>query len=225
MAKRFLDKDEVRLFYDRFGSKQDWQRFYEGAALRELLQQGRFGEASSVFELGCGTGAFALILLKEHLPASASYVGVDISSTMVGLAEKRLACFPGRATIMLTNGSLQFGYTEGTFDRFICNYVLDLLSPDDIARVVSEAHRLLKEGGLMCLVSLTHGQTLVARTVSWIWKSIHNLNPKLVGECRPLNMEDYLNCSYWKIVYHGVMSIAGIASEVLIASKTAIKRL
>ena len=32
-----LSKEEARAFYDRFGSKQDWQRLYEGQAIQGLL--------------------------------------------------------------------------------------------------------------------------------------------------------------------------------------------
>ncbi len=130
MLDRCLSKEEVRSFYNKFGSKQDWQRIYEGPAISELLRNGRFGSASSVFELGCGTGAFALELLKNQLSESASYTGVDLSQTMVGLAGKRLERFGDRAKVLLTDGSLEFGYPGGSFDCFVANYVMDLLPPD-----------------------------------------------------------------------------------------------
>ena len=34
-----LTRDEARAFYDRFGSKQDWQSIYEGRALRDLMDR------------------------------------------------------------------------------------------------------------------------------------------------------------------------------------------
>jgi ubiquinone/menaquinone biosynthesis C-methylase UbiE len=223
MSKRFLDKEEIRAFYDRFGSRQDWQRIYEGAAMRELLLHGRFGLAGSVLELGCGTGAFALVLLQRHLPESASYVGVDISSTMAGLARERLARFKDRAEIVLTDGSLSFDYRDASFDRFISNYVLDLMSPDDIVKVLAEAHRLLRADGLICLASLTHGRTIISRAVTRVWNSIHNLNPRLVGGCRPLGLAEFLERDRWIITFHDIVSIMGIASEIVIAAKTAEK--
>jgi trans-aconitate methyltransferase len=59
-----LSREEVRSFYNRFRAKQDWQRFYEGPAIRDLLAHGAFEKAQALFELGCGTGRFA-----EGLPA------------------------------------------------------------------------------------------------------------------------------------------------------------
>ena len=83
MSRRFLTREEARAFYDRFGSKQDWQRWYEGAAIRELRTHGGFEMSGSVIELGCGTGAFAEELLEHDLPTTARYLGMDSSSTMV----------------------------------------------------------------------------------------------------------------------------------------------
>jgi ubiquinone/menaquinone biosynthesis C-methylase UbiE len=223
MSKRFLDKEEIRAFYDRFGPKQDWQRIYEGAAMRELLLHGRFGLAESIFELGCGTGAFAQVLLQRYLPETASYVGVDISSTMAGLARERLARFTDRAMVLLTDGSLRFDFRDASFDRFISNYVLDLMSPDDIVKVLAEAHRLLRADGLICLASLTHGRTIVSRAVTRVWNCVHNLNPMLVGGCRPLELAEFLDRGRWNIIFHDVVSIMGIASEIVIAGKTAEK--
>ena len=128
--EKCLGREEIRSFYNRMGAKQDWQRFYEAPAISELLSNGRFESAESVFELGCGTGSFALELLKNRLPGTASYVGADISPVMVGLALKKLAPFGDRAKVLLTDGSLVFSYPPESFDRFIAIYVMDLLSPE-----------------------------------------------------------------------------------------------
>jgi ubiquinone/menaquinone biosynthesis C-methylase UbiE len=68
----------------------------------------------------------------NHLPTTAQYLGVDSSSTMVELTRKRLARFDSRAEVLQTDGSLTFTLPDESFDRFVSNYVLDLLSPDDI---------------------------------------------------------------------------------------------
>lgn len=72
-----LTPNEAKAFYDKFGSRQDSQSFYEAAALNRLIENGSFATAPSVFEFGCGTGRFALSLLQHHLSADAVYRGVD----------------------------------------------------------------------------------------------------------------------------------------------------
>ncbi len=221
MSKRFLEREEIRAFYDRFGAMQDWQRFYEGPAMRELLWHGRFNQASSVFELGCGTGAFALDLLQRHLPETASYLGVDISSKMTALAGRRIDPFKSRARVQQTDGSLRFHFPDGSFDRFVANYVLDLLSPDDITGVIEEAFRLLRDEGLICLLSLTHGRTIVARAVTGLWNCLHYLSPRIVGGCRSLELGGFLADGSWHINYQNVLNSFGIPSEIVVAAKTA----
>ena len=81
-----LRPEEAKSFYDRLGKLQDTQKFYERAALHDLVAHGAFEQASAVFEFGCGTGSFANQLLSDYLPSQATYLGVDISSTMVRLA-------------------------------------------------------------------------------------------------------------------------------------------
>ncbi len=110
---------EAKRFYDRLGSGQDWQRFYENPAISELIAHAAFDSAHSVLEFGCGTGTFAARLLQRYLPAGARYVGLDISTTMVSLAQQRLKPWPGRARVYQTDGSPRIPEPDHTFDRFI----------------------------------------------------------------------------------------------------------
>lgn len=71
---RTLSYSEARRAYDRIGTLQDTQAFYEDETTAELLRHGAFAEARAVFEFGCGTGRFAETLLEEHLGAGAFVV-------------------------------------------------------------------------------------------------------------------------------------------------------
>ena len=152
-----LSREQARRVYDRIGARQDTQAFYEDRATGILIRHAAFGSAQRVLEFGCGTGRFALQLLSRHLPAEARYRGLDLSPTMVRLAETRLAPFAARAEVVLTEGAPPASEPAASRDRFVSNFVLDLLSEDDIAAVVREAHRILVPGGLLCLTSLSLG--------------------------------------------------------------------
>ncbi|MGE5347322.1 MAG: class I SAM-dependent methyltransferase [Acidithiobacillales bacterium] len=214
---RTLTPSEARAFYDRFGSKQDLQRFYEDPAIEVLLSRAAFEEAVSVVEVGCGTGRLAERLLRERLPAGATYDGFDISSTMVNLAEGRLAPWDDRAHVHLTDGSPSLPLADRSCDRFLCAYILDLLSEDDIRSVLGEARRVLVPGGRLCVVTLTHGQSLVSRIVSLAWRWAHRLNPRLVGGCRPLRLMEFAGAG-WRVLHREVVCTIGICTEVLVAS-------
>jgi ubiquinone/menaquinone biosynthesis C-methylase UbiE len=216
-----LSHKQAKEFYDRFGKKQDWQSFYENIATEALIRHIELGKTTSILEFGCGTGRFAEKLLEKHLPPNAKYVGIDISETMVDLSRKRLIRFGNRAEVRLINGSPMLDFKAGAFDRFISNYVFDLLTFEDIQEVLREAWRVLSEDGLVGLVSLTHGFTPVSRLVGRIWLTIHKIRPMLVGGCRPVSLLSLVTEPSWKIRYNEKFSSYGVPSEVIIAQKVA----
>jgi len=155
---KVLTVSQAQAYYNWFGKKQDSQGFYENPALDDLVSNANFQSAGRVFEFGCGTGKFAARLLAEQLPSSATYVGCDVSKVMIGLAKERLEAYSERAKVIQSDGAINFPLPDHSADRVLCNYVLDLLSDDDIRRFFMEAHRVLMPGGRLCLASLTEGE-------------------------------------------------------------------
>ncbi|UCF30394.1 MAG: class I SAM-dependent methyltransferase [bacterium] len=215
-----LSTREVKRFYDRFGARQDRQGFYENAAERDLVRHSNFREARSVLEFGCGTGRFAEELLARHLPSESRYVGIDISTTMVNLAEARLKPWREHIRIIRTTGAVDLDFPAESFDRFVSCYVLDILPGEGIVRILDEARRLLVSGGLICLISLTEGKTLLSRFVTGLWKRVYLVKPSLLGGCRPVILTEYLDPESWRVTHHRVVTAWGISSEVVVAEKT-----
>jgi len=110
---------------------------------------------------------------------------------MVALARARLSTYAGRAEVRLSDGAVTIRESDGSFDRYVSNYVLDPLSRESIRQLVSEAHRLLIAGGFLCLVSLTRGGLAFQKLVSRAWSGIHSFRPALVGGCRPIELLDF----------------------------------
>ncbi len=218
---RGLTAADAKRFYDSIGKKQDVQ-FYENRALSALIAFSDFGAARSVFEFGCGTGRFAVELLGKHLSADCTYRGIDISETMIRLCTERLAAWNDRAKAELVSGPISIDTPDNSYDRFVSTYVLDLLSERDTERVLSEAHRILKPGGLLCIVSLTRGDTPFCKLVSAAWMKLFTFKPYWVGGCRPVDVGKSLDPNRWEKAHDEVISAFGISSEVLAAR--AVKR-
>lgn len=214
-----LSREQARRVYDRIGSLQDSQAFYEDRAVGLLVEHGRFAEAGSVFELGCGTGRLALRLLSGELPEGASYRAVDLSPTMVGLATERLAGYAPRATVQLSNGDPPTAEPDAGFDRFVSTYVLDLLEESEIDAVLREAHRMLRPGGLLCLASLGKGTRLASRALVAVWAALHRISPAMVGGCRPLDLLARLPRDRWAVRHHGRVVSFAVPSEVIVAER------
>lgn len=213
---RTLARQDVRRFYDRFGSKQDGQRFYEDAAIADLFEHLDLGNAKSVYEFGCGTGRVAEEMLERWLQSEATYVGVDVSSTMVALARARLTRFGARAAIRQIDGSDAFAGCDAPVDRIIMTYVLDLLPEAEIETFLSRARDFLRPGGKLGIISLTFGTTLLSRIISGGWMSIFRIAPSIVGGCRPLRVGGFVTPPL-AIGHQAIVSQFGIASEVIVA--------
>ena len=142
-----------------------------------------------MFELGCGTGRLAALLL-DGPPAG------DRESTAASTSARRWSAWPASAWRASAPAPrwhwrpAQPPRDEPTadYDRFLSTYVLDLLSEDDIAAVLVEAHRMLVPGGLLCLTSLSTGDGPGSRLMARFWSAVHRWRPALVGGCRPLDL-------------------------------------
>jgi SAM-dependent methyltransferase len=214
-----LSPEQAQRVYDRIGRAQDWQRFYEDAATTELIAHAAFDAAHAVVELGCGTGRFAAGLLGQVLPSDATYLGVDVSARMVGLASARLLPWAGRARVALVGGTERLPEADGAADRFVANYVFDLLSPEATRDALAEARRTLAPGGLLCAAGLTDADHGIPRLVSSAWRKVWTRWPVLVGGCRPVTLGNALGPTEWEIRARRVVVSWGIPSEVVIAAR------
>jgi len=214
-----LTYSQAKAYYDRFGAKQDSQSFYEDAAIDDLVKHASFQSAESVFELGCGTGRFASQLLAEYLQPTATYIGIDISPTMTKLTEQRVSQYADRAKIILSDGSMHYPLDDRSVDRVVATYVFDLLSATDIANALSEAYRVLSPNGILCLVSLTNGNTIASKMVSSLWSTVFKMRASLVGGCRPIELREMLGDADWSIEYLNTIVRFGVPSEIVVARK------
>lgn len=215
---RTFSHARAKRFYDRFGARQDRGALYERRPIELLIENAEFGEAAAVFEFGCGTGRLAERLLSRHLPEEATYTAVDVSDTMSELTRARLAPWGSRAEVRLTAGGMDLDAAESSHDRFVCAYVCDLLSIDDIHKLLGEARRVLRPGGLLCLASLTAGHGFGAKLATGLWRLAYLASPALVGGCRPIRLWRYIYSEHWEARYRRVVCPGGLCSEVLVAS-------
>ncbi len=211
-----LSPSAVKSFYDRFGSRQDRQAFYEDRAVDDLLAHAAISLAYHVVEFGCGTGRLAERLLRDA--PTARYTGCDVSSTMVGLAAARLAGFGARATVRLQpEGSVALSVPARGADRIVSTYVLDLLPEAQIQEFLDEARRVLEPAGRLCLVGIAPGFTLISRLVMSGWTALWHAAPGVVGGCRPISVAGFVRAAGWVPEHVGRVVSWGVASEVVVA--------
>ena len=93
----------------------------------------------SVFDLGCGTGAYAITLAD----AGCYVTGVDISSAMLAVAHGKR---PRQGMVRWVAADLaHLPFPDGTFDRGLLQVTLEFV--DDPQQLLREAARVISPGG------------------------------------------------------------------------------
>lgn len=138
---------------------------------------------------------------------------------MVRLARARLEPYAPRAGVELGPGGPPVDEPTGAYDRFVSNYVFDLLSHEDIRAMIREAHRMLSPGGLICLAGLTGGEGFVSRLVAGVFRGIHAVYPSLLGGCRPVELLPFLPEPQWQVRHASKVVAFGVPSEVVVAER------
>ena len=109
-----------------------------------------------VVDLGCGWGTFEWALA----PRVADVVGVDFSAKSVELCERRRAQL-GLLNVRFVHADAgATGLPRDAFDLVIAADLFEHLYPDDSARVVAEARRILKRGGRFSIWTPHRGHIL-----------------------------------------------------------------
>ncbi len=222
-----LSPQQARKTYRHLGLALSLVSCYEAVATRKMIAVAGFDEAESVYEFGCGTGHFARLLLSNHLPLTARYKAVDITPKMVELTRQRLSGFVGtgrhgngrRVEVEQSDGGPPEGELPASYDRFVSNFVLDILPEPAIAVVLAAAHKMLLTNGLLCLTTLCAGNRRTSQLAMHCWQTIYSIRPELLGGCRPLELATLLPASQWQIVHQETVQPFAIPLGIVVARK------
>lgn len=124
--------------------------------LPQLLAVLGEGPFERILDVGCACGVYLQELYRlGH--GSVLLAGVDTGEALIADARKRLSVLvsqEGRLDLRVASASaLPFG--DGTFDAVMCNGVSKYLDEQTFSSYVSEAFRVLRPGGRMCVNDLT----------------------------------------------------------------------
>jgi ubiquinone/menaquinone biosynthesis C-methylase UbiE len=116
-----------------------WRRVHQDIA-------GRLEPGSEVLDLGCGTGALAVMLARQGIRVT----GVDADPAMLAEARQRLReeGLESQVTLQeLGAVDLDTAFGAGVFDAIASSLLFSELSADEIAYTLAQCRRSLRSGG------------------------------------------------------------------------------
>ena len=211
-----LDKPEVVDVYTQTAPIYDlWGRLTETKARQRSLKLARIRSGETILEVAVGTGLTFREILRAN-PDGQNF-GIDLTPAMLKKA-RRKADQAGVSNYQLTSGDayhLQFG--DQSIDLLINNFMFDLLPEKDFALVLAEFRRVLKPNGRMVLVNMTRAERWYQR----IWEGVYKLNPRWLGGCRGVLLQNSLAASGFVNIRREMLSQLGFPAEILTADKPA----
>lgn len=181
-----VPQSQIPSVYDRIAPVYDfWGWFTERRARARALELAAVRDGESVLEVAVGTGLAFRELVRAN-PHGRTH-GIDISPGMLARAERKVRPLPGQWH--LGHGSaLALPFPDAAFDLLLNNYMFDLLSVPEIARALVEFRRVLRPGGRLVLVNMTHGESAATR----LFEAAYRLSPRLMGGCRGVRLAPLL---------------------------------
>jgi ubiquinone/menaquinone biosynthesis C-methylase UbiE len=133
----------------------------EGALRRATLAAGRIAAGDAVLDAACGTGRLA-VAARAVVGSTAPVVGLDHSAAMRARARRRSD--RAGADLEVTDGDVgRLPFPDARFDVVVLSLVLHELTPDQAARAIDEARRVLRDGGRVVVVDFVRSHGAMGR--------------------------------------------------------------
>lgn len=153
-----LSNDFFRTFLDEtmtyscglFSSPEESLEDAQRNKLHSLVRKARLTEDDHVLEIGCGWGGFAIEAVRQ---TGCRVTGITVSAAQYDYARKLVhdTGLEGHITILLRD----YRSIGGLFDKIVSIEMLEAVGHRYLGSFFKSCDRLLKEGGLMALQTIT----------------------------------------------------------------------
>jgi len=113
-------------------------------------------EGSIVYDIGCSTGSLIMdIAIHNNKKENVKYIGVDIESDMIKIANEKKRGFP-RIDVDFVNDNALFMDMEKS-DMIVCYYTNQFIRPSDRQDFINKVYDSLNWGGALIMFEKTRG--------------------------------------------------------------------
>jgi ubiquinone/menaquinone biosynthesis C-methylase UbiE len=185
---------------------------FHSKAHQEAMQMSGIRDGMRVLEVATGSGEMFRRLLKAN--PSGHTVGLDLSPRMASRTQRMARRdFPGARTACQAVDARHLPFSSEAFDAVVCCYLLELLSRDDIPRVLREFRRVLRDGGKLTLVCI--GQN--AEPFNRLYRVLGQVAPAFWGRQVERRMAEMLESAEFRVVDERKVWQSGYPSRLLSA--------
>jgi len=173
---------EVRVMFDRIAGRYDLMNllisaFQEPRWRQRLVEAAGLRPGGSALDVASGTGKVAADLQRRAGPTG-RVLGVDLSSGMTAVAQKRYANRPGLG--YLVGNAMELPTRDGEFDA--ATIAFGMRNLPDYGRGFAEMARSVRPGGRVLCLEIARPRSRLARFMRWWFDKIVPVIGRVAGQ-------------------------------------------
>ena len=170
ISRVYRTKEECRKYYNSLGK---WYDFLSGSFEKKYRNTGiknlDVKKGEKVLEIGFATGK-AIVKFAKLVGDEGKVCGIDLSDKMLEIAKKYVSCsgFEERVELKCAD-AVNLPYSTEYFDKIFISFTLELFDTPEIHFVLEECRRVLKDDGLICIISMSKNSKygIMLKTYEW----------------------------------------------------------
>ncbi len=209
-----IEQEQIGSVYDKIAPIYDiWGKLTETHARNRAIELADIKDGQSILEVAVGTGLAFYEIVKRN--PNGNNTGIDLSNGMLEKAKKRVSKLSETNYSLNIGSAFNLNIEDESIDTLVNNYMFDLISFEDMNKILIEFKRVLKKDGKLILVNMTEGE----RFGSKLYDFIYNISPKTMGGCRGVKLTEKLQKYEFNVEVREYYQQMLFPSEVILAYK------
>lgn len=166
----------------------------------------RIYENEKILDLCTGTATNAITIAKKK--TNAKIIGIDLSKDMLKVAQNKIRKNGLKNIRLFQMDATHLKFKSNCFDKILISLVLHELDEELAAKIITEANRVLKDGGEIIITEWEPSKQLSKRI---LFAPIHYLEPKPYRKFIKMDLYSYfekyglriqedIHCDYTRVI-------------------------